>query len=212
MTRAVRYSLPFLVAVLVAVLGLLAAYQIGAARGDSPEPSLLDAGPPLAALDIIPADVPDLPDPATIEPPVLDSGGLADDLPRWWRSGALAGPIALAVYGLLAAGRLLSRTRWPGLGWLRRGKVQGWISFASGAMTGTIIPLAVAGTLTGPGLLSAVAAISFALPAGGGTKAPDRPPSQKLPVARVVRVEGVVRLVDEATGDVLAEAVEPCEA
>lgn len=49
MTRAVRYSIPFLVAVLVAVIGLVLAYEMGAAQADTGGPPSLASESGLAA-------------------------------------------------------------------------------------------------------------------------------------------------------------------
>lgn len=99
-----------------------------------------------------------------------------DDVARWWRSGVLAGPIALAVYGLLAVGVVLSRTRWPGLAWLRRGRVQATIAVVAANLSATILPSAIAGTLTMPMLFSAIATLGFlGLPGGMERKPEDVP-------------------------------------
>ena len=92
--------------------------------------------------------------------------GVGDDLAGWWRSGALASPIAIGVYALLSVGVVLSRTRWPGLAWLRRGRVQAWIALTIGGLT-AILPVAIDGTLTVPGLLVALSAGALAVKPGG---------------------------------------------
>ena len=92
------------------------------------------------------------------------------NMARWWRSGVLAGPLALGLYGLLALGSLLSRTRWPRLAFLRRGRVQSTISIAGGLLLASAVPLAVTGTLTMPGLFVAISTLGFSLPPGGGEK------------------------------------------
>lgn len=92
--------------------------------------------------------------------------GVGDDLAGWWRSGALASPIAIGVYALLSVCVVLSRTRWPGLAWLRRGRVQAWIALTIGGLT-AILPVAIDGTLTVPGLLVALSAGALAVKPGG---------------------------------------------
>jgi len=118
---------------------------------------------------------------ATYALAAADSGGApaedAVDVARWWRSGQLAGPIALALYGILAIGVVLSRTRWPGIGWLRRGRVQATIAVVAANLSATVLPAAVAGTLTMPMLWSAIASLGLLAVPGGMEHRAEGPPT-----------------------------------
>ncbi len=150
-----------LAAFAVFILAACAAVAVGEAEGRATVVAELDPAP------IVHDDVGN-----ETPPPDPD---LPANMARWWRSGVLAGPLALGLYGLLALGSLLSRTRWPRLAFLRRGRVQSTISIAGGLLLASAVPLAVTGTLTMPGLFVAISTLGFSLPPGGGERAGEVP-------------------------------------
>lgn len=99
--------------------------------------------------------------------PVTETG-----LAAWWQSGALAGPIALLAALVLVGLERLSCTRWPGLAWLRRGRVRAGLSLSTGAVIG-LLPAAVAGSVTWGGLSVALLAGVMAMRPGGGERRDD---------------------------------------
>lgn len=98
--------------------------------------------------------------------------GIADDIATWWRTGALAAPVAAAVFALLVILERLSLTRWPGLGWLRRGSTRSWISLAIGNLT-VMLPAVATGTVTSGGVAVALLGGLIAFRPGGGERKPD---------------------------------------
>ena len=101
-------------------------------------------------------------------PPSLASeSGLA----AWWQSGALAGPIVAVVAVLLVILERLSVTRWPGLGWLRRGSVRAYLSISIGAVVG-LLPQAADGSLSMGGVSVALLGGLVAFRPGGGEARP----------------------------------------
>lgn len=100
--------------------------------------------------------------------PVTESG-----LSAWWNSGALAGPLTALVYVALLGLERLSVTRIPGLGWLRRGSVRGYLSLAIPAVS-VLLPNAVDGSLTMGGLSVALVGGLVAARPGGGERKGER--------------------------------------
>lgn len=95
-------------------------------------------------------------------------GAPIDD--AWWsRSGALAGPLVALAAVLLVVLERLSVTRWPGLGWLRRGSVRAYLSIATGAVFG-LLPAVANGTVTVSGLSVALLGGLVAMRPGGGER------------------------------------------
>lgn len=82
------------------------------------------------------------------------------DLAAWWRTGTLAGPIAVALMLALA----LLRDR---VAFLRRGRMRAWISLALSGLA-VLLPAAAAGTLTYGGLIVALTGAGVALKPGDG--------------------------------------------
>lgn len=139
--RAVRYSLPLLVAIVVTAALLTMAFYMGRANAD---PS-----PALAVADATP-DV---------------EGGLA----HWWQTGALAAPVAGLAFVLLIGLERLSLTRWPGLGWLRRGSVRAYLSLSIGAVS-CLLPAVADGSVTWGGFATALLGGFVAFRSGGGER------------------------------------------
>ena len=101
-------------------------------------------------------------------PPSLASeSGIA----AWWQSGALAGPIVAVVAVILVILERLSVTRWPGLGWLRRGSVRAYLSISIGAVVG-LLPQAADGSLSMGGVSVALLGGLVAFRPGGGEARP----------------------------------------
>lgn len=94
--------------------------------------------------------------------PVTEHG-----LAAWWRSGALAAPMAAVTFGLLVVLERLSTTRLPGLAWLRRGSVRSYLSMAVGSL-GLLLPTVADGSVTWGGLSVALLGGMVALRPGGG--------------------------------------------
>lgn len=101
-------------------------------------------------------------------PPSLASeSGIA----AWWQSGALAGPIVAVVAVILVGLERLSVTRWPGLGWLRRGSMRAYLSITIGAVVG-LLPQAADGSLSMGGVSVALLGGLVAFRPGGGEPRP----------------------------------------
>src|SRR5690349_3249163 len=58
------------------------------------------------------------------------SPDVASGIERWWQTGALAAPLAAAVFGLLVIVERVGATRWRWAAWLRTGSVRAWVSLA----------------------------------------------------------------------------------
>lgn len=109
-------------------------------------------------------------------PPSLASeSGLA----AWWQSGALAGPITGLAAVMLVGLERLSLTRWPGLGWLRRGSTRAYLSLATGAVIG-LLPQAADGSVTMGGVSVALLGGLVAFRPGGGEPRPPRAASGEI--------------------------------
>lgn len=92
-------------------------------------------------------------------------GGLA----HWWQTGALAAPVAGLAFVLLIGLERLSLTRWPGLGWLRRGSVRAYLSLSIGAVS-CLLPAVADGSVTWGGFATALLGGFVAFRPGGGER------------------------------------------
>lgn len=88
---------------------------------------------------------------------------------RWWQIGALTAPIALLVFVALIGLERLSVTRWPRLGWLRRGSVRAYLSLSIAGMVG-LLPAIADGSVTWGGFAVALLGGLIALRPGGGER------------------------------------------
>lgn len=144
--------LPFLAAFLATMLALT--LVTAAAQGDG-----ADLSADLSEAE--PAPTPD-------KPPK----GIATDLATWWRTGALAAPVAALAFGLLVGLEALGRSRWPRTAWLRRGKVQAWMALAIGNLS-VMLPAIASGSVTSGGVSVALLGGLLAVRPGGGEQKAD---------------------------------------
>lgn len=105
-----------------------------------------------------------------------DTGGPPDPtsatgLAAWWQTGALAAPVAGLAFVLLIGLERLSLTRWPGLGWLRRGSVRAYLSLSVGAVS-CLLPAVADGSVTWGGFATALLGGFVAFRPGGGEPKP----------------------------------------
>ena len=106
-------------------------------------------------------------------PPSLASeSGIA----AWWQSGALAAPLTAVVCLLLWILERLSATRWPGLGWLRRGNTRAYLSMSVSAVA-VLLPNTLDGSITMGGLCVALLGGLVAARPGGGERKAEEVPS-----------------------------------
>ena len=96
--------------------------------------------------------------------PASESG-----LAAWWQTGALAAPVAALTFVLLVGLERLSLSRFPGLGFLRRGRIRAALSLSTGAVV-VLLPNIADGSVTWGGLSIAVLSGFMALRPGGGEK------------------------------------------